>query len=113
MADQGCDVVLQSSSFHIPLKCASCGGPQQTTRAAKKTVKQGNWTTTRSFQIPYCGPCAARAQQTWMKGLLFAFVTIALAAVFSAIGFVAPGLPAPLLIGFARWSFRSASPSSP
>jgi hypothetical protein len=99
MADQGCDVVLQSNSFHIPLKCASCGGAQQTTRTAKKTVKQGNWTTTRSFQIPYCGPCAARAQATWMKGLIFAGITIALAAVFSAIGFVAPGLPAPLLIG--------------
>ncbi len=99
MADQGCEVVLQSSSFRIPLKCASCGGPQQTTRTAKKTVKQGNWTTTRSFQIPYCGPCAARAQATWMKGLMFAGITVVLAAAFSAIGFAAPGLPAPLLIG--------------
>jgi hypothetical protein len=121
MADQGCDVVLQSNSFHIPLKCASCGGPQQTTRTAKKTVKEGNWTTTRSFQIPYCGPCAARAQGTWMKGMMFAGITIALAAVFSAIGFVAPGLPAPLLIalpivlslGFAIFAMTALAPKAP
>ena len=121
MADQGCDVVLQSNSFHIPLKCASCGGPQQTTRTAKKTVKQGNWTTTRSFQIPYCGPCAQRAQATWMKGLIFAVATVGIAAVFSAIGFLAPGLPAPLLIGlpivlslgFAITAMTALAPKAP
>jgi hypothetical protein len=121
MADQGCDVVLQSSSFRIPLKCASCGGAQQTTRTAKKTVKQGNWTTTRSFQIPYCGPCAARAQTTWMKGLLFAGITIGLAALLSGLGLVAPGLPAALLIGlpiglslcFAVVAMTALAPKAP
>jgi len=96
---QGSDVVLQSNTFTVPPRCASCGMPQQTTRTTKLSKKQGRTTTTRSFQIPYCNPCADRAKGTQAKGALFALATLGIVLVFSALNLVAPGIPAALLIG--------------
>ena len=99
MGQQGFDVVLMSSSFAHPPRCSSCGGPQETTLDAKKMQQQGNWRTTRTFQIPYCNACASRAKSTRMKGWLFGGATLGIALVFSLLSLVAPGLPFPVLIG--------------
>jgi hypothetical protein len=96
---QGSDVVLQSNTFTVPPRCASCGMPQQTTRTTKLSKKQGRTTTTRSFQIPYCNPCADRAKGTQVKGALFAVATLGIVLAFSAFELLVPGLPAALLVG--------------
>jgi hypothetical protein len=119
---QGCDVVLQSSSFSVPPRCSSCGSPQQTTLDAKKRKgRVGGGSVTRTFQIPYCNACAARAKSTRMKGWLFGGVTFGIAAVFAAIGLLAPGLPAVVLVvlptilalGFAIVTMTALAPKVP
>ncbi len=118
---QGSDVVLQSNTFTVPPRCASCGSPQQTTRTTKLVKKQGNWTTTRSFQIPYCTPCADRAKGTRAKGVMFAVATLGIVFVLSSLNLVAPGLPAVVLIGlplvlsigFAIAAMTALAPKAP
>jgi hypothetical protein len=98
MAEQGRDVVLQSLSFTTPQRCASCGMPPQTSRTAKAQKVVGRTRYTRSFQIPYCAPCASRAGATKMKGMLFAGIAGAIALVLSGLGFLIPGMPAVVAI---------------
>ncbi len=90
---QGCDVTLQSQSFRMPNTCASCGAPQQTTRTASRMNTYGNRRVTRSFQIPYCNACSARAGSFATKGVVFALVAFAIAAVLAALPFAVPALP--------------------
>src|SRR5687767_115451 len=99
MSVQGRDVVLQSMAFSVPPRCASCGGAQETTlEASKRKGHVGGGSTTRTFQIPYCNPCAARARGARTKGYLFAGMTAVVALLLAAIGLAAPGLPAVVLI---------------
>src|SRR6185312_13540799 len=121
MGQQGCDVVLMSSSFNMPQRCASCGAPPQTTIAAKKMQTQGRMRTTRSFQIPYCMPCATRVKRATAKGWLFGGAAFGIAFVFSLLSLVAAGLPAPVLIalpilfslGFAIVAMTALAPKDP
>ena len=118
---QGSDVVLQSNTVTMPQRCASCGVPPQTTRTTRLQKKQGSWTTTRSFQIPYCNPCADRAKATATKGVLFGLSALGIVVLLSALSFVAPGLPAAVLIGlplvaalgFAIAAMTALAPKSP
>ena len=98
MAEQGRDVVLQSQSFNTPQRCAACGAPPQTTRKASASKRVGRTTYTRSFQIPYCAPCASRASSTKTKGILFGLAALGIALVFSSLAFLAPGIPAVVTI---------------
>jgi len=97
---QGCDVILSSSSFHVPPRCASCGASPSTTLEAKK--RKGLWgggRVTRSFEIPYCQSCAARARAATTRGYLFTAVTLLIALGASCIGFAVPTLPIAVLVG--------------
>ena len=98
MAEQGRDVILLSNSFTVPHRCCACGAAPQTTLDAKKKKTRGRGWVSRSFQIPYCGPCAARVRATRMKAWVFSGVTFAIAGVFWLLGLVAPGLPFVVLV---------------
>ena len=100
MSTQGRDVTLQSSDFHLPSRCASCGAPPQTSLYAKK--KKGLWgggSVTRSFQIPYCQPCADRARGAHTKSVAFTVVTLVLGVALAALTFAMPTLHVAILIG--------------
>ena len=56
---------------------------------------------TRRFPIPYCHPCAARAQATRKRGRNFGLVALLVATAFAVLGFAAPGLPLAALMGLA------------
>ena len=98
MGEQGRDVILLSNSFTVPHRCSACGAAPQTTLDAKKKKTRGRGWVSRSFQIPYCSPCAARARATRMKGWIFSGITFAIAGVFCLLGLVAPGLPFVVLV---------------
>jgi hypothetical protein len=96
--EQGRDVVLQSTQYSMPNKCASCGGAQQTSLDAKGRRRSGNTTYTRSFQIPYCSACAARVRGVRTKGIVLAVAALGVSVVFASLGVIAPGLPAVVTI---------------
>jgi hypothetical protein len=100
-AQEGREVVLQSSTFTMPASCASCRGPKQVTlNASHRQSRAVRGTVTRTFAIPYCGPCAARITANHKQGLKFGWLALLMTVVLAALGFAVPGLPGVVLVGF-------------
>ncbi len=97
----GCDVVLGSLSFSAPTVCASCGGPQETTRTTSKMNTYGRRRVTRSFPIPYCNACAARERAFSAKGALYAAIAFGVAVVLSILPLIITALPGVVAVGLA------------
>jgi hypothetical protein len=89
----GFDVVIESSSINMPPRCASCGAPKETTVNTSSARRSGNRTIRRTFAIPYCASCAARAKSARNRKALTSFVGFALALILATIELVFPGLP--------------------
>jgi hypothetical protein len=100
-AREGRDVTLNSASFRMPSTCASCGAPQETTRTASKMNSYGNRRVTRSFQIPYCNACSARAAKFALKGVLFAFIALGIAALLALLPIAVTAIPMVVAITLA------------
>lgn len=119
--EQGREVTINGLSFRLPSTCASCGAPQQTSRTTSKMNSYGARRVTRSFQVPYCNACAARARSFGVKGGVLAAAALGISLVLAVVPFVVTGIPlavALLLalvvaIGFGVAAMTALAPKAP
>jgi hypothetical protein len=82
----------------MPSGCCRCGTPATQQLKTTIAVRGFGSNKTRSVEVPYCGPCATRGRKIQRARLALYGCAIAVAALVSGFGLLAPFLPRAAII---------------